>query len=141
MIKAAHDVLEFHQKMGIGYDGPPRELPDDLHDFRTDFLQEELDEYIEACRTSDLEGALDGLLDLIYVAIGTALYHGFDPETITEGWRRVQVANLAKRGAESLGETKRGHLQDVVKPEGWTSPRFDDLIAEALTRWEGAQLP
>jgi hypothetical protein len=43
-------------------------------------LQEELDEYVHSCKENDLGTAYDSLIDLVYVACGTALLHGYDPD-------------------------------------------------------------
>ncbi len=69
------DIKDFHEKFGLVYDGPPRSLPQDLASFRTNFLIEETDEYILASKRAD---ELDALVDLVYVAMGTAYLHGFD---------------------------------------------------------------
>lgn len=125
------DIVAFHEKFGLEYKGQPRELEQALCDFRVDFLDEELTEYISAySMDSDykhqrLEQMFDALIDLVYVAMGTAYLHGFD---FPEGWRRVHAANMAKVRAERASDSKRGTTFDVVKPEGWKSPDLLDLV-------------
>ena len=132
------DVAAFHAKFGLTYDGPPRVLDDALGEFRKKFLQEELAEYKEAMYmasynvqfrpekiTENLASMLDALVDLVYVAVGTAEYHGFP---FAEAWRRVQTANMAKERAASAADSKRGHAFDVVKPKGWIAPDHTDLV-------------
>lgn len=69
------DILQFHQKFKIDYDGPERDkLPDELAAFRIKFLREELDELKSADTPED---ELDALVDLTYVALGTMHLHGF----------------------------------------------------------------
>ena len=84
------DIADFHEKFGLEYNGPPRKLPADVSAFRRLFLQEELDEY--GASVSKV-GQLDSLVDLVYVALGTAYLHGFD---FAEAWRRVHIANMKK---------------------------------------------
>lgn len=143
------DVAAFHHKFGLPQQ---REvvgmLSRDDARFRTGFMREELKEYEDASKAlddlrshvarfgpSNLEDAyveglanqLDALVDLIYVAIGTALFHGFD---LREAWRRVQAANMAKMRAKADGsDSKRGSANDVVKPEGWKAPSHIELVA------------
>jgi predicted HAD superfamily Cof-like phosphohydrolase len=138
LTRMANDIISFHHKFGLVYDGPPRILPDDLRKFRVKFMQEELDEYNKAdCSSIEVDGEfieltpqeqreaeLDALVDLVYVALGTAYLQGFN---FAEAWRRVHTANMAKVRAERPEDSKRGSGFDVIKPEGWTAPNHSDL--------------
>lgn len=121
------DVRDFHMKFDVPTDAciPIPYIPEpNVTDYRAKFLQEELDEYIKACSEGDLNGALDALIDLVYVAKGTALMHGVSPALWKELWEDVQRANMTKERATSAEDSrsKRGHSLDVVKPEGWVGP-------------------
>ena len=124
------DVRRFHERFHV----PVRDLPQALEaselDFRVKFMQEELDEYRIGAEEGDLEKQFDALIDLVYVAHGTVLMHGFP---WSEGWRRVQEKNMAKISAKDAGVTGR-HAFDVVKPAGWTPPDHSDLVA-LTTPW------
>lgn len=119
-------IKDFHKKFELEYTGGPRQLPDDLQGFRSKFMQEELDEYEEAVGEEDLEKQFDALIDLVYVAIGTAYLQGFP---FNKGFELVQIANMAKVRALRESESKRGSTYDVVKPEGWTAPDLKPLLA------------
>lgn len=138
------DIAEFHIKYGLSYDGPVRVLPRELSEFRINFMDEELTEYsgsnaiafmeryIHTPTARDLgnynihlELMIDALVDLTYVVLGTSYLHGFD---FKEAWRRVHAANMRKIRVERIGDSKRGSLYDVVKPEGWTPPSHIDLV-------------
>ena len=122
------DVRSFHTKFGVPMASRPAFLSEDLEEFRTKFMQEELDEFTEACSLGDMEKAGDALVDLVYVALGTALMMGLPwPEL----WTEVQRANMAKRRAQSASESKRGHATDVVKPEGWVGPNHLPALLQA----------
>lgn len=133
------DIYEFHEKFRLLYEGPPRTIEGELREFRVKFMQEELDEYAEALDKGDLEGQLDAIIDLIYVALGTLHLQGLLP-IFAQGWKRVQAANMAKVRAERAGDSKRGTTFDVIKPEGWTAPTHADLI-EALFAKHGIEQP
>lgn len=144
------DLRDFHEKFGLAYDGPPRELPHELAVFRTKFVAEELAEYVTPFKGAQqniiaeveklmrytlgmeqqpLEKKLDALVDLVYIAIGSAYLHGFD---FDEAWRRVHKANMAKvRSAAKGNGTERGGQFDVIKPPGWTPPDLSDLVQPA----------
>ncbi len=144
------DVARFHAKFGLE---PTNEethtLPEDLLAFRIKFMIEELIEYATACGAwirvweeegqhvykvyvdpqakVDMEKAFDGLIDLMYVALGTAFLHRFP---FNDGWDRVQAANMAKERASGADDERstRKHSADIVKPAGWKAPTLKDLI-------------
>lgn len=124
------DVAAFQAKFGIVRLLKPGFLPDSQMHFRTKFLEEELDEFIEAWGALDLAKAADALVDLVYVAVGTAVMMGvpFD-----DCWRAVQEANMKKERATSDRDprSKRAHDQDIVKPEGWQPPDIQGIIDAA----------
>lgn len=140
---------------GLGEHRPagPQELDDELALFRIGFMVEELAEYAAhsgfagiartlnelheliksksqwLCRRNeggrDLEMQFDSLIDLVYVALGTAYHHGVD---FDEGWRRVHAANMRKVLAKTAEDSKRGYRFDVVKPKSWRPPDLSDLV-------------
>lgn len=141
------DIVEFHEKFGLSpVDDPGHKLPRDLTGFRLNFLLEELLEYADAVdfnlclnehgfkfirKYGDSgihpEKAFDGLIDLVYVALGTAYLHNFP---FDEGWSRVHAANMKKVRASGASDSRstRKHSADIVKPAGWVAPRLDDLL-------------
>ena len=130
-------VGRFHSKFGLPVATPgsvPRIVDDSTFLFRYQFLQEELQELLRAHRAGDLAEVADALVDLVYVALGTAHMYGvpFD-----EVFAEVQRANMSKERASGDGDgrSKRGSGLDVVKPEGWTPPD----VAGAIARWSSAE--
>lgn len=69
----------------------------------------------------------DGLIDLVYVAYGTAHLLGYP---WAAGWERVQEANMAKVRAQSADQSTRGSTYDVVKPPGWKKPDIEGLLQQ-----------
>ena len=134
------DVCQFHEKFGLGYAGDPRPLPDEVLELRLKLHNEECNEYVDASAALEsidhyanpkeayveyMAEALDAMVDLVYVALGTAALHGFDFNT---AWRRVHSANMRKVRAERAEQSKRGSSFDVVKPAGWVAPDHRDLV-------------
>lgn len=132
------DIDQFHSHFQIKYDSIPRDLPEDLMEFRLKFLAEELCEYagvpdltkkliqsalLSHKTTNSLELKFDALVDLVYVALGTSQFHGFD---FREGWRRVHAANMTKRRIQQ-GDKGRHMVYDVIKPESFVPPDLSDL--------------
>ena len=114
------DVYEFHRKMMVPMSPVPALLDPETHEYRCKFMDEELREFKEAYDEGDLDKAFDSLLDLVYVAVGTALKMGLP---WPGGWQRVHGANMTKRLAKPDGsDSKRGSPVDVVKPENFVAP-------------------
>ena len=112
------DVDAFLAKFSLKYDGLPRSLDIATRDERIRHMQEELKEYSEAETVAE---EFDALIDLIYLAIGTARMQGLDLEA---GWDRVHQANMRKeRVVDDDGYYKSG----IKKPEGWKKPNLTDL--------------
>lgn len=119
------DIRRFHEKFDLAYTEGPRKLDPEMSAFRIKFLKEECTEYADAVKAGNLEKQFDALIDLVYVALGTAYLQGFP---FRQGWRRVQAANMAKVIATSAADSTRGYSKDVVKPKGWKAPDLTDLV-------------
>lgn len=110
------DVVTFHKHViGIAPPSSPTLVSQEWLMERFRFLTEEIQEYIEAGLAGDMVGTVDGLLDTVYVALGTLHLMGVP---VQQCWDQVQKANMAK----VVGVTKRGNQYDAVKPEGWVGP-------------------
>lgn len=121
------DIDAFHKKYGFEKNKKVG-IPDDneLVNFRTSFLMEELAEYTQAITKKDAAGALDALVDIVYIALGTAWLFNLPFE---KAWEQVQKANMSKIRTKSKSK-KRGTSFDVVKPKGWTPPDIEQVIEE-----------
>jgi predicted HAD superfamily Cof-like phosphohydrolase len=116
-------VRAFHEKFDLNVgDNESQLLNDNDFEFRHDFLQEELNEFHLAQENGDLVGCFDALLDLVYVAHGTALMMNISPKQWNAGMAVVQSANMSKVRAADASESKRGSSLDVIKPKDWTGP-------------------
>lgn len=109
------DVKKFHEKFGLLVGRKPQRLTVRKMKERIEFLQEELDELKSAVESDDFPEQADALVDIVYVALGTAVMMGLPWKEL---WDDVQRANMEK----VRGITKRGHAVDCTKPEGWTPP-------------------
>lgn len=122
------DVCDFQRKFELPQQELPSILPNELLEFRTKFLQEELNEFKEACEKNDVVLAMDALIDLVYVAFGTA--HMMNVP-FYEAWQHVHAANMRKVRAKKVEDSKRNSTFDVIKPEGWINPH-EMLCVEVL---------
>jgi predicted HAD superfamily Cof-like phosphohydrolase len=139
-----------HEVPGAG----PQPPNDDLLNFRIKFLCEELQEFLEACgipfnmgvddtlyskisarvnrfqdaTAVDHAQAADALIDLVYVAMGTAHVMGYPWEEL---WDDVQRANMSKKRAAKDGSDSSSGREpeyDVIKPEGWRGPNTSAIL-------------
>ena len=118
-------VAAFHQKFGLEPTSQPDFPVRDIWVLKNAHLQEELDEIRAAAINGNLEEYFDGLIDLVYVALGAAYLSGLP---FNEGFKRVHEANMKKVRALRTEDSKRGSTYDIVKPAGFVAPTLTDLI-------------
>lgn len=119
------DVEDFHTKYQVPVAPYPMLLNMETLEFRKKFMVEELTEFLQSHYRGDVEGCADALIDLVYVAMGTAVMMGLDWQPM---WDEVQRANMSKVRATSASQSKRGTALDVVKPEGWRGPDHKPFV-------------
>lgn len=122
-----HDVIDFHNKYGLVYTGTVRPLDKSTQAYRIHFLEEELNEFIQSANLDDTVGMADALIDIVYVAMGTAYMMGLPWQKL---WDEVQRTNMNKIRATDANQSKRKNLLDVIKPEGWEPPNLKAIIDE-----------
>lgn len=118
-------VAAFHEKFELTPTPQPDFPIEEIARLKNKHLQEELDEIVKSLDEGNLEEYFDGLIDLVYVALGAA-YLGNLP--FNEGFRRVHEANMTKVRALKQEDSKRGSTYDIVKPPGFVAPTLTDLI-------------
>lgn len=89
---------------------------------RATLIEEEAKEAVDAIRSGDLGGAVDGLCDLLVVALGAACEFGVD---LAPFFDEVHRTNLAKAGGPVRADGK------VLKPDGWQPPDIAGLLRRA----------
>ena len=122
------DVSLFHAKFDLHQsrsDPGPQKVPLDVFEFRLRFLYEELHEFEDAWANRNEADLADALIDLVYVAMGTAHIFGFPWQEL---WDEVQRANMSKVRATSSEQSTRRSKFDVVKPKGWTPPNIAAVL-------------
>ena len=114
-----------HDKFGIERLEKPDFLDEEHMDFRLKFLREELQETEDAYYSKDLEETIDGLIDLIVVAVGTLDLMGVDGQL---HFNEVHYCNMTKEVVKNADESKRGFHIDLKKPEGWIPPNHKKVL-------------
>ena len=80
--------------------------------FLFNFLQEEVNEGVEAISEKDGDGVIDALIDLIVVAGDTLITLGVD---FDKAWKSVLKANMAKTVGVKEGRPNPLGLPDLIK--------------------------
>jgi len=118
-------VAAFHQKFGLEPTNQPDFPVREIWELKNVHLQEEMNEIRASAINGNLEEYFDGLIDLVYVALGAAYLSGLP---FNEGFKRVHDANMKKVRALRTEDSKRGSTYDIVKPAGFVAPTLTDLI-------------
>jgi predicted HAD superfamily Cof-like phosphohydrolase len=122
-------VGDFHRKFELPvageHDNSPHMVDGDTAMFRLNFLFEEVNELRKGMNEQDIFQVADALVDLVYVALGTAHYYGLPFDAL---FAEVQRVNMLKVRATSPEQSKRGTALDVVKPVGWIGPDIKRVL-------------
>jgi predicted HAD superfamily Cof-like phosphohydrolase len=118
-------VADFHKKFGLEPTNQPDFPFEEIWILKNNHMQEELNEIRAAAINGNLEEYFDGLIDLVYVALGAAYLANLPFE---QGFLRVHQANMTKIRALRQEDSKRGSTYDIVKPAGFVAPTLTDLI-------------
>jgi predicted HAD superfamily Cof-like phosphohydrolase len=96
LVNKIDKVKEFHRVFGLQYhEQPTAEVDDRIMELRHRLMQEENDEYLEACRNRDLTLIADALGDKLYILFGTIIAHGLQYK-IEEVFDEIHRSNMSK---------------------------------------------
>lgn len=116
-------VLSTDHSMG------PSHWNDTDRKLRLDLIAEEYAEYTDAEFVNNHVEILDGLLDIIVIAWGTALKY-FGPEKAKAAAAEVARSNLSKVDG-TLGPIQLRSDGKILKPEGWTPPDIEGVLNDS----------
>lgn len=96
LIEKINSVKEFHEIFKIGSrEMPEGNLNESEYLLRYKLMQEENDEYLEACKRGDIVEIADALGDKLYILFGTILKHGLQHK-IEDIFDEIQRSNMSK---------------------------------------------
>ena len=89
-------VKEFHDVFGLEYNEQPNAVVSKrIYELRHRLMQEENDEYLEACEKGDLTLIADALGDKMYILFGSIIAHGLQHK-IEEIFHEIHRSNMSK---------------------------------------------
>lgn len=96
LLEKINSVKEFHTVFKIGSrEIPEGNIEEGEYMLRHRLMQEENDEYLEACKRGDIVEIADALGDKMYILFGTILKHGLQYK-IEEIFDEIQKSNMSK---------------------------------------------
>lgn len=113
-----NDVAAFHKACDVPVLETPTIPPIARQKLRLDLISEEYRETINALVNNNIEQIADGIADLIYVLVGTALEYGIPLDKV---WDEVQRSNMMKVDINT-GKVRKREDGKVLKPDGWKAP-------------------
>ncbi|MFN3342877.1 MAG: hypothetical protein ACK40M_09285 [Flavobacteriales bacterium] len=127
-----HEVIDhvraFHDAFLIdNHHSPTVLVKEQEYMLRHRLMQEENDEYLDACRKGDIIEIADALGDQLYILCGTILRHGLQHK-IEEIFLEIQRSNMSKLDAN--GQPIFREDGKVMKSELYTRPDIKKIIHE-----------
>lgn len=117
-------VREFHKAFNHPVADKPTRLSPEQKNNRVKWMQEELNEYVNA---NTLLDEIDALIDLEYFVQGTLVEHGVKPDAIFEIVHQANMSKLFPDGKPHYNEDGK-----VIKPPHWKNP--EPLIKKEIER-------
>jgi predicted HAD superfamily Cof-like phosphohydrolase len=114
-------VLAFHEASDCVRSDLPRVADAETMLLRKKLISSEARELLDGLEAGDLVEIADGCVDLIYVALGTAISYGIDLEPLFCAVHRANMAKF-KYGVRKDADGK------VLKPPDWKAPPIEALL-------------
>lgn len=101
MEKQLAQVAVFQRAFGQNVATQPTLIDEEKASLRFELMQEENEEYLQACLEHDLVEVADALADQLYILCGTILEHGMQ-NIIEKCFSEVQRSNMSKLDDDGL---------------------------------------
>jgi len=125
MEKQLKAVEEFHNAFGQKNGKWPRNIKADEYELRHSLMQEENDEYLDACDENSLVDIADALGDKLYILCGTILKHGMQ-HIILDVFDEIQASNMSKLGEDGKPILRKDGK--ILKGPGYFKPDLSKFI-------------
>tara|TARA_B100000674_G_scaffold53417_1_gene37121 strand:+ start:109 stop:495 length:387 start_codon:yes stop_codon:yes gene_type:complete len=126
MIKQIKHVKKFHESFGIDNQlSPNANISEKTYKLRYKLMQEENNEYLDACKNGDLNEIADALGDMMYILCGTILSHGLQDkiELIFEEIQKSNMSKLDKNGNPIYRKDGK-----ILKSENYFKPNISKIL-------------
>lgn len=126
MRKQIKHVKKFHESFGIDNQlNPNANISEKTYKLRYKLMQEENNEYLDACKNGDLNEIADALGDMMYILCGTILSHGLQDkiELIFEEIQKSNMSKLDKNGNPIYRKDGK-----ILKSENYFKPNISKIL-------------
>ncbi len=135
MQKQLVQVATFQRAFGQNIETQPTSIEEEKAILRFKLMEEENEEYLDACLNHDLVEIADALTDQLYILCGTILEHGMQ-NIIEKCFEEVQRSNMSKLDDEGLpiinGENgvldKTRPLGKILKSKNFSEPNLKQFL-------------
>ena len=124
MKKQIEQVKEFNKVFGIEHNNTPTLISKEEWMLRYGLMEEELNEYYDACEEKNLIEVADALGDMLYILCGTILAHGMQ-DKITEVFNEIHRSNMSKI---EDGVVLRREDGKVLKGKNYFKPNIEQIL-------------
>ncbi len=121
-------VKEFHDVFGLEYyEQPTPHVTKRIYELRHRLMEEENDEYLEACEQGNLTLIADALGDKMYILFGSIIAHGLQHK-IEEVFAEIHRSNMSKLDEEG----KPIYREDgkIMKSKNYFLPDIKKVLEE-----------
>jgi predicted HAD superfamily Cof-like phosphohydrolase len=128
LIDNINKVKEFHDVFGLDYNEEPNAIISKrMYELRHRLMQEENDEYLEACEKGDLTLIADALGDKMYILFGSIIAHGLQHK-IEEVFAEIHRSNMSKLDEEG----KPIYREDgkIMKSKNYFLPDISRIVGD-----------
>lgn len=133
MRKQLEYLEEFHEAFECVMNDSPNLVERETFELRFKLLQEENEEYLDACFDGNLVEIADALGDQLYIVLGTIVTHGLQ-HVIEEVFQRIHDSNMSKlvdgkplvNGVNVFDETRP--IGKIIKPDTYVPVNLTDLV-------------
>jgi predicted HAD superfamily Cof-like phosphohydrolase len=119
-------VKEFHEVFKIGNrEEQTVNIPQSEWELRHRLIEEENNEYLEACKSGNLVEVADALGDIMYILFGTMLKHGlqYKMEEVFDEIHRSNMSKLDNNGQPIFREDGK-----ILKSNNYFKPNIQSIL-------------
>jgi|LauGreDrversion4_2_1035121.scaffolds.fasta_scaffold145927_7 predicted HAD superfamily Cof-like phosphohydrolase len=133
MEKQILQVKQFQDAFAVKMPNRPKLLSKKRSEFRHKLLQEEVDEIKKGAEELDIVQVADGIIDSMYILIGTAHEYGIADRLVLL-FDEVHRSNMSKMGSD--GKAIFRPDGKVLKPESYSPPKLDKIIQRDFSMYK-----
>lgn len=135
MRKQLGNLEVFHKAFECVLNDSPNLVERETFELRFKLLQEENEEYLDACFDGNLVEIADALGDQLYIVLGNIVTHGLQ-HVIEEVFQRIHESNMSKlvdgnpliNGVNVFDDTRP--TGKIIKPDTYIPVNLKDLIIQ-----------